>query len=149
MRSTRVHLAGLFVVAASVPLALGLETLIRWAIMPSELEYLRAEWGSNLTPVVWYLVVVAVVADVGAFILRIHLQRRAARPGVCTPGKKPWKELEGLLIAASVAQMPGMVAALLHMLGAALSPTCIAIAIGTVGVLVLGVTLDRQSASVA
>jgi hypothetical protein len=80
--------------------------------------------------------------DVGAYFLQVQLQRRATSMDAPTV-KKRWKKFEGLMVSASVAQIPGFIAAFCFMLGASLVAVLAVVFVSTAGVVVLGVTLER------
>jgi hypothetical protein len=137
---------GLWVVVVSVPLALGVEALLRRLILPPDFETLRGLWGASLTPWVWGLVPVAVVVDVSAFRLHRHLRARAARTEPALGADQlAWKRFEALMIAASVAQTPALVAIFGTMLGASLPSVVGVVAVSTAGVLALGAQLGSGS----
>ncbi len=142
-RGTRGWFWGLVAIAVAVPFALALEALLRVLVFPPELELVRESWGPGITPWVWRLVPVSALVDVGAYVLQLELQRRARSMPV-DAAQKRWKRFEGLMISASVAQIPGLVAAFCFMLGASLTSVLAVVAVSTAGVVVLGVTLSRQ-----
>lgn len=136
---------GWLVVVVSVPLALGLESLLRRLILPPDFDTLRMLWGRSLTPWVWGLLPIAALVDVAAFRLHLHLCAGIAR-GEPTLGaeKTAWQRFEALMIAASVAQAPGLVATFGYMVGASLSSVLAVIAVSTAGVLALGAHLRTR-----
>jgi len=142
----RVWWWGLTGIALSVPAALALESLIRWAVLPPELDQLRQVWGAHATALVWGLAPIALGGDLLAFVLQRRLQARAIRlTESLPPAKQRMKRFEALMISASVAQIPGLLAASGFMLGADLSAVLVALGVSTLGVFALGATL-RETA---
>jgi hypothetical protein len=133
-------LGGLLAAAVAAPMALALESLLRAALLPPDFELLREAWGPRVTPWVWRLVPVAAVSDAAAFALQLHLQKRATT--LATARQRRWKRFEGLMISASVAQIPGFLAAVAFLVGADLGAVLACVGISTAGVMVLGVTLQ-------
>jgi hypothetical protein len=141
---TRGWFWGLVAIAVAVPVALVLESLLRALMFPPDFEYLREAWGPGITPWVWRLVPISMLVDVAAYYLQLALQKRAAEMATAAAGKKRWKQFEGLMVSASVAQIPGFIAAFCFMLGADLTAVLAVVTVSTVGVVVLGVTLSRE-----
>ena len=121
----------------SLPAALGLETLVRHAILPPSFEEMRRFLAPVMTPLAWICVCFAVPIDLAAVALHRHLWARAAATHT-EPKEVSWKRFEGLMISASVAQLPGLVVVFLYMLGAGLSPVLWALCLSTIGVAVIG-----------
>jgi hypothetical protein len=107
--------------------------------MPPDFDLLREAWGPRVTPWVWRLVPVAVLSDAAAFALQLRLQRHATT--LATAKQRRWKRFEGLMISASVAQIPGFLAVAAYLVGADLSAVLAGVGVSTAGVVVLGVTL--------
>jgi hypothetical protein len=127
-------LAGIVV---SLPAALGLETFLRHAILPPTFEEMRSLLAPILTPVAWLCAFFAVPIDVAALALHRRLWVRAASR-LTDPKDVSWKRFEGLMISASVAQMPGLAAVFLYMMGAGLTPVLWSLCLSTLGVVVIG-----------
>ncbi|OGQ91918.1 MAG: hypothetical protein A2289_12095 [Deltaproteobacteria bacterium RIFOXYA12_FULL_58_15] len=118
--------------------------MIRILVFPPEFEYLRDHLGPHTTAGVWALVPIAVVMAAAAFFLQLHLQARAAR--LFSGEKATWKQFEGLMISASVAQIPGLLAIFGSMLGARFTAVLIVVIVSTTAVVLLGVPLVRGGA---
>ncbi len=125
----------LTVVAA--PVALGFETLLRKLLFPPEFEEIRALLHPILTPLVWGLV--ALTAVVGA--LGLVLQRRlvARAIGRIPPTHRDSARLHraklgAFMLAASVPQVPAILATFGFMWGSSLTPTVLAIAVATLAI---------------
>jgi hypothetical protein len=127
-------LAGIVV---SLPAALGLETLLRHELLPANFEQMRLLLAPVMTPLAWLCVIVAVPIDVLALLLHRQLWARAAARHT-DPQEVSWKRFEGLMISASVAQVPGLAAVFLYMMGAGLSPVLWSLCLSTLGVVSIG-----------
>lgn len=128
--------------ALAAPVALGFETLLRWALFPPDFELVR-QWAEPvLTPIAWVLCAVCA----GAGVLGLRMQRRmtaraVARlgPRASIPAEVERAKVGAFLLASSVAQVPAIAATLLFMFGAALFPVALAVGIATLAVVVLAV----------
>ncbi len=132
-------LLGWLVVAFSMPAVLGIEALLRRVILPPDFELVRRLLQPYLTPVVWGLVPVCLLSTWAAFSTYRRLRRKARHAG--TPTEAAWKRFEGMMIATSVAQIPGLVAAFASMAGAALAAVLSVVIASSLGVLAMGVLL--------
>ncbi|MBI5507394.1 MAG: hypothetical protein HY903_01455 [Deltaproteobacteria bacterium] len=126
----------------SLPLALVLERLIAAAPLPSFYEDVRRALGPILTLLAWWGVAVAVPVDVFAVLLHRSLWAKAAVTER-DPAALRWKRFETLMITASVAQVPGLVAVVLSTLGAGLLPVVVCVAISSLGAAALAFCLRR------
>jgi hypothetical protein len=141
-------------IALSVPILLGVETLVRVYVLGPLygplLNDLRALYWPELTTQIiaaratnlaWILVGVTVVAGVVAIVaLRWIIRRASAATGERpTPGKIR----DTLLLMTSIPQVPGVVATLCLAGGAELSPVLICVAVSTSFVVVQGFMGER------
>lgn len=150
------------VIAASAPIALGFETLIRTQVfvpwMGAELEELREFYWPTLTPevrrgaltaVAWALVGVTCVAG----LLGVGLQRRVTRRRLASCSSAAEHEQarvdvrDSLLLLTSIPQVPALLATLCFSFGAQLLPVLLSMAASTVFVLVQGRVGERLLAA--
>lgn len=135
-------------IAASAPLALGLETLLRKLVlaplMGAELRELREFYWPELTDALreaaltqaaWVLVGVTVLAGV----LGVVLLRRAGRRQ-----SEAAKVRDSVFLLTSIPQVPAILATLCFAFGAQLLPVLVSMAISTVFVLAQGVLGERM-----
>ena len=121
--------------AVAAPVALGFETLLRHLLFPESFELVREALRPVLTPVAWVLCLVC--AGAGAFGL-VFQRRMAARavdklpPAGRTPELEDRARLGAFMLAASIPQVPAILATFSFMFGAALTPVVVAIGIVTV-----------------
>lgn len=132
--------------AVAAPVALAFETLLRRLLFPPEFERVREALRPVLTPVAWLLCLICAVAGVAA----TALQRRLVARGIDrlpsdrrSPEQIDRARIGAFMLAASVPQVPAVLATFGFMFGAALTPVVVAIAIATVAVLVQAVHTRR------
>jgi hypothetical protein len=142
-------------IAVSVPIWLGLETLLRtYVLRPLYgplLAELRGHYWPELTPermaerstqLAWLLLGVTVVAGiVGVLVLR-HVVARAGK--TATPERKV---RDTLLLLTSIPQVPGLLASLCPLGGCAWTPVLICVAVSTAFVVVQGFVGERWLAT--
>ena len=127
-------------IAASAPLALGLETLLRRHLLapivgPAELAMVRTFLSPTLTAAAWALAPVTVAAGaVGLFALRRTVVRGGSERVL----------RDRLLLLTSIPQVPAILATLTFMLGARLAPVLVVMALSTVCVLTMGFVGEAQ-----
>ncbi|MEE8410540.1 MAG: hypothetical protein V3T05_13120 [Myxococcota bacterium] len=143
-RGSGTLLLGLIGMAASVPAALGLEALLRVTVLPPDFELIRTHLEPTLTPLVWLCVGLAVAANVAAFVLQKHMQRSPPPPEAASSGINQFKQVERLMVTASVAQMPAILAAFAYLMGAAIAPVGWTMLVSTIGVMLLWFALETQ-----
>jgi hypothetical protein len=136
----------LALVAVSTPLALLLETALRMLLFPPEFEEVRAWLRPTITPWVWFTPILAAIATLGG--LRLQRWYAARQFAALAPAKQTaegWAAVnfDALMLSTSAPQVPALLATLAFMLGSAAPPVLAAIAVGTAGVLVQGLTLRR------
>jgi hypothetical protein len=122
----------------AAPVALGFETLLRKLLFPPEFEELRALFSPTLTIVSWVLVLFTAVLGVAGLLLQQKLAARnvAKIPEPRrTPARVQKAELGAFLLAASVPQIPAILATFCFMWGAALTPTLVAIGVVTAAII--------------
>jgi hypothetical protein len=142
-------------IAVSVPIWLGLETLIRNYVLrplygPLFAE-LRGHYWPELTPELmadrstrfaWLLLGVTMLAGiVGVLVLR-HVVARGGK--TATPERKL---RDSLLLLTSIPQVPGLLASLCPLAGAAWAPVLICVAVSTAFVVVQGFVGERLLAT--
>jgi hypothetical protein len=142
-------------IAVSVPIWLGLETLIRnYVLRPLYgplLAELRGHYWPELTPELmadrstrfaWLLLGVTMLAGiVGVAVLR-HVVARGGESA--TPERKL---RDSLLLLTSIPQVPGLLASLCPLAGAAWTPVLICVAVSTAFVVVQGFVGERLLAT--
>ena len=137
----------LLVVGISTPLALGVETLLRMLIFPPEFDEVRMWLRPMITPYVWAAPVLAAVATVVGIWLQRSLARRAIdklEPHERTPENLAAAHFDGLMLSTSAPQIPALLGTVAFMMGAALAPVLVGIAVATVGVLVVGLATMKS-----
>lgn len=136
----------LAIIGLSTPLALVIETGIRHLMMPPEFDQVRAWLSPQVTPVVWAMVPTAIVATGIGFALQRWLTRRAlakpARPGMTAAAVRERAEFDALMLSTSAPQIPALLGTIAFMLGSQLTPVLVTMAVATLGVLSLGLTVS-------
>ena len=149
VRGPRSNWVLLVLIAASTPLALAVETGIRHLILPPEFEQVRLWLRPRVTPWAWAMVPATVVATLFGLKLQRWLYRREHSRLLTRldPAAAHDKAVfESLMLSTSAPQLPALAATIGFMLGSALLPVLVAIAVATAGVLVLGVFVLRSGA---
>lgn len=136
-------------VAATVlaaPLALALESVLRWLVFPPDFEVIRAFLEPVMTPIAWVLVGLSVLAGIaGALAQRALVARKIARLGPhAAPAQIETARNQVFLITASLPQLPTIASTLAFMFGASLAPTLVGVGVCTVSVLAQGALLLTQ-----
>jgi len=130
-------LAMLTVIAA--PFALGFETLLRKLVFPPEFEDVRTLFAPALTLAAWTLPVVCLVASLVGVVFQHRLVERALRKLPADrrhdPESQEKARVGAFLLAASVPQVPAIVATVLFTFGASLTPVLVTVAVSTLGVI--------------
>ena len=131
--------------AAAAPAALALETLLRWSIFPDDFELVRELLRPTLTIVAWVLCAVCAIAALVGIGVQQRLGARAvAKLGAARSDDRVSRaRLGGFFLAASIPQVPAVLATFAFMLGASIVPVLVAIAIVTVAVVALAVRAHR------
>jgi len=142
----RTVLAIMAFVAASTPLAMGVEAVIRRLLLPPVFDDVREWLRPSLTPVAWAMGLVALAATgLGCALRRRFYDRFAARPEGSLEDRRARAQFESLMIAASVPQIPALLATILAMLGADLTASWAAVGVATCGVLVVWILPMRAA----
>ena len=144
--SSRVAVAA---IALATPAALGIETLLRVLLLPAELEALRMELRPSLTPVAWgLLVLTAATLPLGLATQRAVERRLLAKVASFGGGEKKRAEarFEAFFVAASVPQIPAVLATFTLTTGAEPLPVLIAVALSVAGVLGIAARTGREPA---
>ncbi len=144
MRSRRPPLGILIVIAVSTPLALAAETGLRYLLFPPEFEEVRMWLRPAITPWMWTASGLAVAFTVlGLKLQRWFVQRRLAQlpADKRTPEAEEKASFDGLMLSSSCPQIPALLATFGFMLGSELLPVAVALAVATVGVLIVGLVL--------
>jgi len=128
----------------SVPLAWWLEAWVVSAIMPPAFAELRHLLRPVTTFVTWGLVGLAVPVAVVAIIVHRWLWRRVALSPAGEP-ERDWQRFSALMVSASVAQAPGLLAVLAAVFGAEGSAVGAAVGVSSLGVAALGFFMDGKS----
>lgn len=130
---------GLVVLTAlAAPVALAFETLLRHLLFPPSFEVLRETLRPVLTPVAWGLAGACLLAGIaGLFLQRRMATRAVARLAADrrSGGEAARARLGAFLLAASVAQVPAILATFSYMFGARITPVLVAVALVTLAVL--------------
>ncbi|MEM9454457.1 MAG: hypothetical protein AAGF11_09775 [Myxococcota bacterium] len=149
---SRARLYGvLALICLSTPVALGVETVLRRLMMPPEFDAVRAWLSPTLTPWAWATVPVTVAATGLGWWLFRTLTRRALsrrtlnkrRPELSEHEARAKAQLDAIILASSAPQVPAVAATMLFMMGAALTPVLVAMGTAMLGVLSLGLWIQR------
>ncbi|MDQ3033931.1 MAG: hypothetical protein M3Y87_16055 [Myxococcota bacterium] len=133
--------------AIAAPLALALESAVRWLLFPAEFEVVRGWLEPFLTPLAWLLAVVTVIAGAAGFALQRGLvARKLAKLGASSAAQREAARTQVFLITASIPQLPAIASTFALMFGASLVPTLVGVTICTVSVLAQGVALRSSAA---
>jgi hypothetical protein len=142
---TRKKTLGLLgVVAVSTPLALAVETGLRYLLFPPEFEDVRMWLRPVITPWMWSASAFAVAFTLlGLKLQKWFVARRLAHlpEDKRTPEAEAKAHFDALMLSSSCPQIPALFATFGFMVGSELLPVAVAIAIATVGVLTLGAIL--------
>ena len=138
-RTTRGWFWALWAVAFSVPITFGIEILLGDILFAPQVEEVRVWLETILTPVAWGLALVSPFVNGAAVLVFRRLWKRAEDH--VPASEASWKRFEGLMISASVAQLPGIAAVLIFVLGAGTTPVAVAVGLSGVGVIILGFNL--------
>jgi len=148
MASPRAKAYGIVgVVAVSTPVALLLETVLRQWMFPPEFDEVRAWLEPTVTPWVWLTPIASALAIPLGHALQRWLARRnfgQLPPHRRNPEGQAAAEMDAMLLATSAPQVPAIVATFGLMVGSRVEPVAAAMAVATVGVLVLGVLAARR-----
>jgi hypothetical protein len=138
-------------IALSVPIWLGLETLLRiYVLRPLYgplLAELRAHYWPELTPEImadrstrlaWLLLGVTVLAGIIGVVLLRHVVARGGQSATSEA-----KVRDTLLLLTSIPQVPGLLSTLCLPAGAAWTPVLICVAVSTAFVVVQGFVGER------
>lgn len=127
----------------AAPVALALESVLRWLFFPSEFEAVRAWLEPFLTPLAWVLVTISALAGVaGVLTQRTLVARKLAKLGPeATSAQRAAVRDQVFLITASIPQLPTIASTFAFMFGASVVPTLVGVAICTVSVLGQGLAL--------
>ena len=118
----------------------------RGSTVPPDFDAVRAWLSPTLTPWAWAMVPAALVTTgIGWWLYRVLARREllARRPGLTPEQARAKAELEALMLASSAPQVPAVAATMLYMLGADAVPVAAAMITATLGVVSLGVALER------
>lgn len=141
---------GLIVVstALAAPVALAFERFLHWALLPPEFAQIQARLAPWPTTVAWVLCAVAVAAGLAGLIWQKRLTIRAldrVPAAHRTPERLERARIGAFFLAASIPQVPAILATIAHMFGASLLPVIVAIVICTVVVCIKAVQLVRAA----
>lgn len=134
----------LAIVAISTPLALAVETGLRYLMFPPEFEDVRMWLRPVVTAWTWPASAFAIAFTLLGFKLhKWFVARRLAKlpEDKRTPQAEAKAHFDALMLSSSCPQIPALVATFGFMLGAELLPVVVAIAISTIGVMTLGAIL--------
>jgi hypothetical protein len=149
--ASRKTYAILALIAVSTPAMLGVESLLRWLMLPPDFEEIRIWLRPSITPYVWALAAAAALAVPIAFRLQRFLVRRTlAResPAYRDDMSEAKARFDALILSTSVVQVPALLATVCYLLGAALLPVTVAIVVATIGVIAQGLALRPSRAVV-
>ncbi len=127
-------------IAVSVPMALGTATHFVHAYAPMDLQDLRDALAPACTSLAWALAWLTVPCiAVGLATRRWMLRRALQRMGPTAPPDAVERvRITTLFVAASIPQAPAIVALVAAILGADAHAVNIAVAVSTLGVVVIG-----------
>jgi len=123
----------------AAPMALGFETILRKLLFPPEFDELRLLIGPTLTPIVWGLVGVTALFGFFGVVFQARLVARAVAK-VPEPQRTVARvhkaELGAFMLAASIPQIPAILATFGFMWGSSLTPVVVAIGVATVAIVI-------------
>ena len=139
------RLTMLLFIGGAAPIAFVFELALRTLLFPPEFELLRAELRPTSTSVAWVLLALCVPSvPLGMLAKRALVRSELAKLREPSAQRRARVELEALLLATSIPQLPALLATLTFMFGSALLPVLITLAVSTLGVVAMGV--GRRSA---
>ena len=140
--SERGGTALILMTVVAAPIALVFETILRKLLFPPEFDELRELLSADLTPIAWAFVgLTGLLGVVGiAFQSRLAARAVAKIPETHrTPARAQKAELGAFMLAASIPQIPAILATFAFMWGASLTPVLTAIGIATLAIVVQAV----------
>jgi hypothetical protein len=135
------------VIAVSTPLALAVETGLRYLLFPPEFEDVRMWLRPAVTPWMWTASVLAIAFTfLGLKLQHVFVQRKLARlpEDKRTPEAEAKANFDALMLSSSFPQIPALLATFGFMLGSELLPVVVALGIATAGVLAIGLVLPQR-----
>jgi len=128
--------------AVAAPAALGLETVLRSLLFPPDFEVLRETLHVPATVAAWVLVLICAALVPVAFVWKRHLFARRVRrlEGASTAATEEQRKqavVGAYMLAASLPQVPAVLATLAFLFGASIVPVAATLAIVTVAVVAL------------
>ena len=136
MRGSSSSSVVLWLVVLAAPVALGFETLLRWAFFPAEFDEVRAILEPLLTPLAWIVCALSVMASaIGVWLQRrMNAKRVAALPDDASAEQRKSVVMGVFLLTSSVPQIPTIAGTFMYMFGSSLWPVLVAILLCTIGV---------------
>ncbi len=134
------------IVAASAPVSLALESVVRGLVMAPEAEELRQFFQPTTTMVAWGLAAATVPVGILGAVLRQIWIARVLVLHAAGELRKPVARvvLDRFMLSASVPQIPAVAATIAVMLGARTPPAIVAMVISSGAILAQWVLLERH-----
>lgn len=134
------RLGATIAMAVATPAALAIETTARVLFLPPDLNILRQELEPALTPVAWGLLVVAAASvPLGFAAKRSVTKRLVAKVNAYGGGEEKLAEarFEAIFVAASIPQIPALLATVALTAGASALPVLLAVGLSVFAVLTI------------
>ena len=114
---------------SAVPLALGVESLLRWLLLPADFDELRTWLEPPMTTAAWWLMGLCAVVGVACVLAQARWCRRSLSRLVPGAGDEAAERacIGVFIVTASLAQGPALLASLTFLLGARLLPVLLAV----------------------
>lgn len=136
-------------IAASTPLALAVETGLRRVFFPPDFADLRLLLRPILTPWMWWVIPTVIPMTVLGFGVQRFITRRQLSQIPSAEERSPDRieaaSFDALMLSTSCPQIPALISTFGFMFGSELRPVLVTIAVATIGVLSLGLTLPRAT----
>jgi hypothetical protein len=135
-----------FLTVLATPVAFTVESIARAMVMPPDFEEVRPYFEPYLTPMGWALVCLGAIGVLAGLVV----QRRMAAQAIAKlppekrddPDQRRSAAIGVFLLAASVPQLPSVLASICYTLGASIWPVAAAMVVSTIGVVLQAMRLE-------
>jgi hypothetical protein len=133
-------------IALAAPIALAVELAVRALVPIPGMAEIRADLGAPATTLAWAMLLACLPAGLlGQRVRRSLVRRGLARRPDASPAARATIELEALLLATTVPQVPALLAIVAAMFGAELRPVLLTVALSTFAVMAQGLGARARS----